>query len=617
MQTGYLGLIGALLLVVGSGCAEDTTPEGAGGTAVVPMGGGDQSVGGAAGGADNTGGMPVGNGGNPPAGGGGAGGTPEPVMCDANAVGCGGDVVGTWNVAGSCLTINGDMDVFLTSLACATVPATGQLETSGTLTLNADGTYTDNTVTTGSVNFPLDASCLAISGVPVECDRVGSIFASVGWMSGTCTPTADGGCDCAMTTEQQGGLGNILPFTESSGDYSVTPETLTISESNYSYCQNGGSLTLIPQMDALSGSVVLQGEGNPNPNVGGAGGEGGEGGAGGMAGGAGGEGGAPPVGSPGPCDIYEEAGTPCVAAHSTVRALFASYDGPLYEVKRQDGMYQDIPLKSPGGFADSAQQDAFCGASSCVIWRLYDQSENGNFLMAQTPDSDVGGFQGQSAADADQEKVVVGGNEVYSLFTRPRQAYWNDGSETGMPLGAAPQSVYMVTSGTHFNSGCCYNYGNAQLDRNYHGGPTMDSVYFGNNTIWDTGAGSGPWVMADMEDGMTSWAPRGMNPNSPSLPFDFVTAMEKNNGTTQFALKGGDATQPDLTVMWDGELPAGKNPMKKEGAVILGAGGDCCFSNNNASEGTFYEGAIVAGYPDDEVDIAIHQNIVEAGYTKP
>ena len=28
---------------------------------------------------------------------------------------------------------------------------------------------------------------------------------------------------------------------------------------------------------------------------------------------------------PGPCDIYGAAGTPCVAAHSTTRALYASY----------------------------------------------------------------------------------------------------------------------------------------------------------------------------------------------------------------------------------------------------------------------------------------------------
>jgi len=31
-----------------------------------------------------------------------------------------------------------------------------------------------------------------------------------------------------------------------------------------------------------------------------------------------------------PCDIYAAGGTPCIAAHSTTRALYASYNGPLY-----------------------------------------------------------------------------------------------------------------------------------------------------------------------------------------------------------------------------------------------------------------------------------------------
>ena len=34
--------------------------------------------------------------------------------------------------------------------------------------------------------------------------------------------------------------------------------------------------------------------------------------------------------APRPCDIYATAGTPCVAAFSSTRALFAGYDGPLY-----------------------------------------------------------------------------------------------------------------------------------------------------------------------------------------------------------------------------------------------------------------------------------------------
>jgi len=45
----------------------------------------------------------------------------------------------------------------------------------------------------------------------------------------------------------------------------------------------------------------------------------------------------------GPCDVYAAAGDPCVAAHSTTRALYASYNGPLYQIVRQsDGKLLDI-----------------------------------------------------------------------------------------------------------------------------------------------------------------------------------------------------------------------------------------------------------------------------------
>ena len=34
----------------------------------------------------------------------------------------------------------------------------------------------------------------------------------------------------------------------------------------------------------------------------------------------------------GPCDIYSSGGTPCVAAHSTTRALYSAFSGSLYQV---------------------------------------------------------------------------------------------------------------------------------------------------------------------------------------------------------------------------------------------------------------------------------------------
>ena len=38
--------------------------------------------------------------------------------------------------------------------------------------------------------------------------------------------------------------------------------------------------------------------------------------------------------------------------------------------------------------------------------------------------------------------------------------------------------------------------------------------------------------------------------------------------------------------------------MRKQGAIILGNGGD----NSNGSQGTFYEGVMTSGYPSDATD---------------
>jgi hypothetical protein len=43
-----------------------------------------------------------------------------------------------------------------------------------------------------------------------------------------------------------------------------------------------------------------------------------------------------PLAAAGLCDLATAAGNPCVAAHSTVRAMYSSYSGALYQVKRSD-----------------------------------------------------------------------------------------------------------------------------------------------------------------------------------------------------------------------------------------------------------------------------------------
>jgi hypothetical protein len=364
------------------------------------------------------------------------------------------------------------------------------------------------------------------------------------------------------------------------------------------------------------------GAGGTTIGNGGAKGSGGAGGGAGAttgAGGTSGTGGTTSVGGAsgkGPCDIYAAASAKCVAAHSTVRALFAGYTDKLYQVKRaSDSKRQDIGATADG-FADSAAQDAFCTGTTCVITFVYDQSGNGNNVEAETADSTVKGNAGQSASNATQEPLKVGGHNVYSLYLKQAQAYWKDGSKTGMPIGKDPQGIYMVTSGKHFGSGCCFDYGNGETSRTYVAGPSMDALNFSNCTIWGTGNGSGPWVMADLEGGLYSQGGGGKNDKDLSLTYTYVTAIEKNNGTGTFALKGADATTGNLSTFYSGNVPPGYNPSTKQGSIVLGSGGDCCYSNTTMSQGTFYEGAIVSGYPTDATDDAIQANVVNAGYGK-
>ena len=75
---------------------------------------------------------------------------------------------------------------------------------------------------------------------------------------------------------------------------------------------------------------------------------------------------------------------------------------------------------------------------------------------------------------------------------------------------------------------------------------------------------------------------------APSVDADFVTAMAKGYaGGMQ--LKGGDARKAGaLATLYSGPRPPHYNPMRKQGAIILGIGGD----NSCSAVGTFYEGAM-------------------------
>lgn len=182
------------------------------------------------------------------------------VRC-SEAKGCGGDVVGTWNVTGSCLSATGQVDLSMLGLSCKSVSIDESLNVTGTWVAMADGTYADKTTTKGSVQFAVPASCLRLSGTTVSCSIVAPVFEALGYGSTTCKDAAGGGCSCATTVNQIGGLGVISESAPTRGAYKTSGNVLAIDgTSRYAYCASATQLTLSPQgtNPPTTGSIVFQ-----------------------------------------------------------------------------------------------------------------------------------------------------------------------------------------------------------------------------------------------------------------------------------------------------------------------------------------------------------------------
>jgi hypothetical protein len=279
----------------------------------------------------------------------------------------------------------------------------------------------------------------------------------------------------------------------------------------------------------------------------------------------------------------------------------------LYQVSRtSDNTTKDIGVLSAGGFADSAAQDSFCAGTGCTITIIYDQSGNGNHLKQGPPGQRKETVD--NLADATALKLTISGHPVYGVHLPVGYGYRVD-KTTGIAVGDQPETEYMVTSGTFFNASCCFDYGNAETDNHDDGAGTMEAVYFGNWTAQGKGAGKGPWVMADMENGVFAGPSFAANPTDTPLTSAYVTAMVIGRSGS-FGLKGGNAQTGALTTMYDGARPTGYNPMKKQGAIVLGVGGD----NTATAQGNFFEGVLTAGAASDATANAVQANIVAAGY---
>lgn len=329
-----------------------------------------------------------------------------------------------------------------------------------------------------------------------------------------------------------------------------------------------------------------------------------------------------------PCEVLGDAGHECVSAHSTVRVIVKGYTGPLFQVDSGAGT---LDINAVDGYADAAAQDQFCAGAACTISIIYDQSGRGNHL-APAPRGSAKETPG-NPANADTLPVKINGRSAYGIKFRPGQGYraacigckYPEVYPAGVPVGDEPETIYMLSSQHDLINGCCFDYGNAETTCNNDGNGTMETAYLGLGVIWGSGTGEGPWVMADMENGLypgwdaVSDSDRNIASNTP-LQYDFVNAVvvgdtaDKNDGKGRFALYGGDATAPTITQMYDGIRPEklGYVPMIKQGSVILGIGGD----NSNSGGGRFYEGAIALKAATVETVNKLHAEIAKAGYGK-
>ena len=162
---------------------------------------------------------------------------------------CGGDVTGTWKVAGAC----GDEGVMSVS-SCPAATGTASETWSGTLTFNADMTYTTSLTVSGTATTNYPQSCLTAGGTTVSCAQLGQglemeIMANPGmFQSAHCTGAAS--CVCTFMVSSQ-------PMIDS-GTYTISGTELATSGTVGSrpYCVKGNDLHLLTTTTTMAGGPI-------------------------------------------------------------------------------------------------------------------------------------------------------------------------------------------------------------------------------------------------------------------------------------------------------------------------------------------------------------------------
>ena len=134
---------------------------------------------------------------------------------------------------------------------------------------------------------------------------------------------------------------------------------------------------------------------------------------------------------------------------------------------------------------------------------------------------------------------------------------YRDNRTSGVAIRGKPEGMYMVSSGTHFNSGCCFDYGNAETSATDTGAGHMDALNVSRDLEWPNCRDEpGPGVHADrtpVNRSDATFCPRpGKNGKANSFYAENETAkyIRHYYGKVYIAGDGEGANPWDTRTLW-------------------------------------------------------------------
>jgi len=154
----------------------------------------------------------------------------------------------------------------------------------------------------------------------------------------------------------------------------------------------------------------------------------------------------------GSCDVLNTAGTPCGAAYSLTRRMFAAYSGNIFQVERaSDSTTLDLTTSSTTGQVNTAPIPSFCSGTTCYFSKIYDQTANGANLTSSATTANMALYQtspynGLPLLQTTAPTTTTAVNYSTPSATATTTYYRNLSGSAGIPSGTPTNgiSVYYV-----------------------------------------------------------------------------------------------------------------------------------------------------------------------------